>query len=181
MPRRSLPETIELGINRHLIEITDNKIKYLIQHKEYDFDPEEKVRAAVYIELIEDYHYSPIRIDFEIQVPRRTPGDFADIVIFEDDRRLSNYIVIETKREDCSEADLNQAIEQGFGNANSLRAKYLIIDNFAQRKIYDIANYRANERIANKIADIAANYGLIPIYRLSRGGGTTLEQYHLMN
>lgn len=48
MPRRTLEETIDLGIGRHLIEITDTKIKYLIQNKEYELEPEERVRAAVY-------------------------------------------------------------------------------------------------------------------------------------
>ena len=86
MPRRTLQETIDLGISRYLIEITDMKIKYLIQNKEYEFGPEERVRAAIYIELVEDYNYSPSRIDFEVQVPRRTPSDFADIVVYEGDK-----------------------------------------------------------------------------------------------
>lgn len=170
MPRKTLQETIELGVSRQLIEITDTKIKYLIQNKEYDLTPEERVRAAVYIELIEDCHYSPFRIDFEVQVPRRTPSDFADIVVYEDDERLSNYIVVENKRDDCSDAEFDQAIEQGFGNANSLRAKYLIIHNFNQRHVYDIANYPPNERAANRIGNVPINYGLVPNYRFSNGG-----------
>ncbi len=181
MPRRTLQETIDLGIRRLLIEITDTKVKYLIQNKEYDLDPEERVRAAVYIELVEDYHYSPFRIDFEVQVPRRTPSDFADIVVYEDNENLINYIVIENKREDCSDTEFNQGIEQGFGNSNSLRSKYLIIDNFRQKQIYDVAGYPANERVANRIADVPINYGLVPTFRLLRGGVTTSEESLLMN
>lgn len=176
MPRRTLQEIIDLGVSRQLIELTDTKIKYLIQNKEYDLTPEERVRVAVYIELIEDCHYSPFRIDFEVQVPRRTPSDFADIVVYEDDERLSNYIVVESKRDDCSEAEFGQAIEQGFGNANSLRSKYLIIHNFNQRQVYDIANYPPNERVANRIGAVPINYGLVPTYRLSNGGRDNLRR-----
>lgn len=176
MPRRTLQETIDLGISRYLIEITDMKIKYLIQNKEYEFGPEERVRAAIYIELVEDYNYSPSRIDFEVQVPRRTPSDFADIVVYEGDERLTNYVVVESKRENCSDTEFNQAIEQGFGNANSLRSKYLIVDNFRQRQVYDIGTYPANERVANRIADVPINYGLVPTYRLLRGGKDDLRR-----
>lgn len=176
MSRRTLEETLDLGIKRKLIEINNGIIKYIIQGKEYACTPEENVRAAVYVELVEDYHYSPYRIDFEVLVPRRMPGDFADIVVFEDDAKLSNYIVVETKRADCSDTDFEQAIEQGFGNANSLRAKYLIVDNFTRRQVYDVANYPPNERIANKIADIPINYGLVPTYKFVRGGTNDLRK-----
>ncbi len=176
MTRRTLEETIKLGISRKLIEITDEKVKYLIQSKDYDRGPEELVRAAIYVELVEDYHYSPSRIDFEVEVPRRTPSDFADIVVYEDDERQTNYIVVENKREDCSETEFAQAIEQGFGNANSLRAKFLIVDNFKQRRVYDVANYAPNERDADKIVDVPVNYGLVPKYRLIRGGRDDLRR-----
>jgi type I restriction enzyme M protein len=176
MRHRTLEEMIKLGISRKLIEITDEKVKYPIQSKDYDRDPEELVRAAIYIELVEDYHYSPFRIDFEVQVPRRNPSDFADIVVYEDNERRANYIVVENKREDCSETEFTQAIEQGFGNANSLRAKFLIVDNFKERRVYDVANYPPNERHANKIADVPLNYGLVPSYRLIRGGRDDLRR-----
>jgi type I restriction enzyme M protein len=166
MPRTTIDNLIQLGINRQLIEVNDINIKYHIQNKEYNQDPEEFVRAAVYVELVETYHYSPYRIDIEVQVPRRTPNDFADIVVFEDDTKLCNYIVVENKEANCSGPDFTQGIEQGFGNANSLRAKYLVVDNFIQRNIYDVHNFPANERDANRIADIPENYGLTPTYRI---------------
>lgn len=163
MRNKSLDDTIQLGINRNLIEKTDATIKYIIQNKEYNLDKEELVRAANYIELVENYNYSPALIDFEIQVPRRRPSDYADIVVFQEEDKLSNYIVIENKKQNCTDGEFNQAIEQGFGNANSLRSKYLIVDNFSNRIVYDVDNYPPNEREANKIGDIPINYGLILI------------------
>jgi len=170
MPRNNIQDILNIGISRKLIEIADTAIKYSIQDKEYAKEPEEIVRACTYVELVENYHYSPNRIDFEVPVPRRTPGDFADIVVFEDDEKTSNYIVVENKAQNCSEQEFTQAIEQGFGNANSLRAKFVVVDSFSNRLVYDVANYPPNEREANKIIDIPINYGLVVAYRLIRGG-----------
>jgi len=53
-------------------------------HPERWADPEEKVRAEFWAELIYKYEYQPARIRFEVNVPRRTPNDYADIVIYSD-------------------------------------------------------------------------------------------------
>src|SRR5690554_1421449 len=108
-------ELIKLGVKKNYISFsTDNKrITYVQQGKTYRFtDPEEFVRAEYYVELIEKYQYQPKRIDLEIVVPRRTPSDLADIVIYEDDEKLKPYIVIECKRDGISDAEFEQAIEQ---------------------------------------------------------------------
>lgn len=51
-------------------------------HSERWSDPEEKARAEFWAELIYKYQYRPERIRFEVKVPRRTPNDFADLVIY---------------------------------------------------------------------------------------------------
>jgi type I restriction enzyme M protein len=175
MPADNIQKMLNLGISRSLIEIKENRIRYLVQNKEYELDPEEKVRGAVYVQLVEKYQYSPTKIDFEVEVPRRTPADRADIVVFEDEDKLSNYIVVEAKRDRCPQEEFNQGREQGFGNANSLRAKYLIVDSYNRREVFDVANFPPNERKKNRIGDIPVNYGLVPEYRLSRGGENDLK------
>ena len=176
MTRKSIEQLIELGIHRNIIDMDDQKIKYLIQNKEYNIDPEERVRAAVYVELVEEYNYSPYNIDFEFPVPRRTPSDYADIVVFNDESHRDNYIVFECKREDLSQQEYIQGIEQGFGYANCLRSKFLVVDKFSERQAYDVANYAPNERDENKILNIPTNYGLIPTYRIQRGGDHDLRR-----
>jgi len=165
-------EYIKNGIEKGYISITaDNKkITYTHQGKTYKFtDPEEIVRAEYYIELIEMYQYQPQRIDFEIIVPRRTPSDLADIVIFEDNKKLKPYIVIECKRDGISDTEFEQAIEQAFGNANSLRAIFNGIIAGNTRRFFDIKNFAANERRKNIIADIPINYGKIQEFRFKKG------------
>lgn len=88
---------------------------------------------------------------------------------------MTNYIVVECKRKDCSDADFEQGIEQGFGGANALRSKFLLIDNFNKRLVYDVAGYAPNERDRNRIPDVPILYGLVPSYRLVRGGSNDLR------
>ena len=75
-------------------------------------DPEEKVRAEFYAELIYRYGYSPDRIGVEVTVPDRSPNDFADLVVFKDDERKRPFAVIECKKEAISDAEFAQAVEQ---------------------------------------------------------------------
>ncbi len=79
-------------------------------------DPEERVRAEFWADLIFDYEYPPERIGVEVTVPDRVPIDRADLVIFHDDRKTRPYAVIECKRDGISDAEFDQAIEQAVGN-----------------------------------------------------------------
>lgn len=77
-------------------------------HSERWGDPEEKVRAAFYAELIYQYGYKPSRIGVEVTVPRRTPADRADLVVYKDDEQTEPFIVIENKKDGISDNEFNQ-------------------------------------------------------------------------
>ncbi len=88
----------EQALKDGLAEITgegkNERIRYkAANHAERWADPEEKVRAEFWAELICKYQYAPERIRFEVTVPRRTPHDRADIVIYNDDELKSPYFV----------------------------------------------------------------------------------------
>jgi type I restriction enzyme M protein len=69
------------------------KIEYLPSgHKENLNDPEEKVRAEYYFDLIEKYGYPAVRIGLEVEMPDRTPERYADLVIYNDDEQTKPYI-----------------------------------------------------------------------------------------
>ncbi len=148
---------IQIGIANGLIQFNaeNTRITYVDRNKTYNFkDPEEIVRAESYIQLVEIYGYDPKRIDFEVTVPRRTPSDSADIVVYSDDACLAPYIVVECKKEAATNAEFKQAIEQGFGNANSLRAAFVWITSRTLSNYHDVANFAQQERIKNIIADL---------------------------
>ncbi len=105
-----------------------HKIYYVAEdHTERYSDPEEKVRAEFWAELIYVYGYEPQCIGVEITVPRRTPSDRADLVIYHDVEHKEPYAAIECKKDGISDAEFNQAIEQACGNHASLKAEYAMV------------------------------------------------------
>ena len=72
------------AIQRGLIEIHGDRIIYNIhQKKSYNWsDPEEWVRARTVAFLVLEKSYTPRSIRTEVIVPRRTPEDLADVVVY---------------------------------------------------------------------------------------------------
>lgn len=145
----------------HLQLITSGrteKIRYVaVNQAEKWSDPEEKVRAAYYNELIYRYGYKPEYIGVEVTVPDRTPVDRADLVIFRDKERTKPYAVIEFKRDGVSDTEFRQAVEQAFGNghAHKFRAEYIGVIAGQTRAFYDCSDkFGVLEREANIVADL---------------------------
>ena len=163
---------LHIGQQKGYIQILNEGaiIHYIVPDKRYRFtDPEEEVRARYYVELIERYQYPETRIDLEVAVPRRTPSDFADLVIFDSDAKTNPYIVVECKKDEISESEFNQAIEQVFGNCNSLRGHYAAVIAGNTRRFFDVKGYPSVERIENIIADIPVRYGRVEEWRYKKG------------
>ncbi len=150
------------GKTERILYVADNN------HSEKWADPEEKIRAAFYAELIYKYKYKPSRIGVEILVPRRTPSDRADLVIYKDDERKEPFAVIECKRDGISQAEFLQAIEQASGNCASLRASYAGVIAGITRRFLDYKNHPSQEREKNIISDLPENYGNPPEYKFYR-------------
>ena len=134
-------------------------------HSERYSDPEEKVRAELWAELVYKYEYSPERMSFEVPVPRRTPNDRADLVIYEDADHKSPYMVFECKRTDTSDAAFEQAIEQACGNRASLGAKYCGAVAGLTRRLLRFDDFPPGEREKNHLTDIPMRYGQPPAWR----------------
>jgi type I restriction enzyme M protein len=125
-------------------------------------DPEEKVRAAYYAELIYRYGYDPELLGVEVTVPDRVPYDRAEIVVFRDKARTRPFAVIECKRDGVTDTELKQAIEQAFGNghAHKFRAQYIGVIAGQTRAFYDCSDsFGALEREANIVADLPVKFG----------------------
>ncbi len=162
------------AIDRNLISIKKDKITYNInQKKEYIWsDPEEWVRAWTISFLVLRKSYTPKAIRTEVVVPRRTPNDFADIVVYKDENCREVYLVVENKREGLSKSERDQAIEQAFGNANSLRSPLALYDNGEESILFDVANYPQDERKENKKGSrdsIPVSYGNLPKFTYIAG------------
>ncbi|MCL5237384.1 MAG: N-6 DNA methylase [Nitrospirae bacterium] len=173
------PNVID-AIARGFIEIRSNRVQYNLNHKaQYDWtDPEEWVRARTIAFLIIVKGYPANRLRTEVTVPRRTPSDHADIVLYEDDRCQAPYLVVENKAAGQTKRARSQGIEQLFGNANSLRAVLGLYDEWSEDIFFDIANYPATERTANIKGTrntIPELYGKTPEYTFIAGGAVDIQ------
>ncbi|HEX77108.1 MAG TPA: N-6 DNA methylase [Dehalococcoidia bacterium] len=167
-------DLIRRAAERGYLEIRDNRVRYICRRVyDDDFtDPEEPVRAAIYAWLILEREYPNTQIDVEVTVPRRIPADRADIVVYEDARCLQPYLVVETKERGIGPTELARAIEQAFGNANSIRAKYALFDNLDSSRLYDVANFPPAERDANYLGpreNLPSEFGRALEFRLIAG------------
>src|SRR3989338_533496 len=88
---------IQRGIDRGIIKVESDGSK-ITYHCKRDYstsfkNPEEKIRASYFCELVLDYDYSTKNIDIEVIVPRRTPEHKPDIIVY--DEEGAEYLVIE--------------------------------------------------------------------------------------
>ena len=144
----------------------NERIHYVaVGHSERWADPEEKIRSEFWAELIYRCEYPPARISFEVNVPRRTPNDFADLVIYQDDELKSPYFVFECKRADISDPAFNQSIEQACGNRASLGAPYCGAIAGRTRRLLRFDRFPPGERDRNHLTDIPIRYGRPPEWR----------------
>ena len=162
---------IQKGIDKEIITVSSDGSK-ITYHCKRDYqtsfkNPEEKIRASYFAEIVLDYNYPIKNIDIEVNVPRRTPEDRADIVVY--DEEGAEYLVVECKKDGITDAEFKQAIEQAFGNANSLRSKFASVVAGITRTAFDVAGFKPSEREKNVISDIPKKYGETPKYRFIKG------------
>lgn len=130
-------EYIVLGERKGHILRDGDKIRYPIANKLYNFsESAEKARAIFYVELIEKYKYPIKKIRLEVEVPRRMPLDWVDIMVYEDDELQKPFLVVECKKDEISGAD----IEEVLGKAKLFKAKFAAVITEKKRMFFDLAN-----------------------------------------
>jgi type I restriction enzyme M protein len=167
-PKTYLEQAIQEGYANISGDGKTQRIRYVAaNHSEHWSHPEEKVRAEFWAELIYKYQYRPERMRIEVKVPRRTPHDLADIVIYgdKDDELKSPWFVFECKRPEVSDAEFSQAIEQACGNRASLGAHYAGTIAGLTRRLLRFDKFPAGERDKNIMTDIPIRYGKPPEWR----------------
>src|SRR5689334_1978894 len=108
------------GLKRKLIKISEDEkqISYVGHLKSRNFtNPEEKVQAEAFLNLVINYGYSPERIKLFVPVKMGVDTKEADLIIYNDDECLEPHILVECKRQEVSEQEFLQAIEQAHSYA----------------------------------------------------------------
>ena len=168
---KTTEDVMAAGKEKKLITIRDGRITYegTKGKKSYQFtDPEEPVRARVYVELIEKYKYPASRIDTEVYPPSRAPPYPADVVVYEDDEHEKVFIVVEVKA-DSSERNIEIAKREGLGNANLLNTKYLLLVCGEEELSYDVSSKPSLSSLEKYIiSQIPPKYGKLPKYKFKK-------------
>lgn len=168
------------SIERGYLSFDGGRITYNLNQRSSHMwsDPEEWVRAYSISYLILEKGYPANRMRTEVRVPRRTPNDYADIVIYKDDSCRQPYLVVECKSAGQSDPARKQGVEQLFGNANSLDAPLGLYEEFTESAFYDIDNHPPTERVENRKGSretLPAQYGEVPVYTFIAGASTDIK------
>ena len=165
---------VDQGLAKGLIafDVDQKNITYKVQNKRFRLsDPEEKVRANAYLSLVLEYGYSPGQIDIEVAIEHRVPNIYSDLVVYSDKSLKKPLITVECKREEASQGELDQGIEQGFGYANSMDADFVWMTSGIRNDYFRRDRAAPKERIANRLADLPrAGQKEISRARFTNGG-----------
>jgi len=153
---------IELGIDKNYLQIYKkngvNYISYTKAEKTYRFDdPEEKVRATVYVELIEKYGYPVEKIKLEEYPPVREGRKPADIVVY--DPNDFPFLVVEVKRKNATDEEISTGIRELFGNSNLFGVRWALFDCRSERRAYfSLTNFSLTKEADLRRPDIPRSY-----------------------
>lgn len=118
-----MDDIIRKGIEKGLISFNEDesRITYLYVNKTRNYlDPEEQVEAEAFLKLVMVYNYPVQRVKLFEKVKMGSSTKEADIIVYEDDLFASPSIIVECKKQDVSEAEFLQAIEQAASYAYAL-------------------------------------------------------------
>lgn len=151
-----MKDYINIGIEKRLISFNEDmsRITYVFQKKERNYNnPEEKVQAETFLRLILDYNYPVKRIKQFVPVTMGREVKEADIVVYEDDMCMSPHILVECKRQEVSEAEYQQAIEQAYSYAFALPCdvKYVWVTSGIKSDYFEVDK---NQNTRNQKPDI---------------------------
>ncbi len=121
------------------------------------------------------YGYAQKRIRLFVPVVMGSTTKEADIIVYNDDEQKSSHIVVECKKQEVSELEFTQAVEQGFSYAVAEGAKYVWITSGIKDEYYQVPTEKPKERIT--ITDIPqAGVETLARFKYAKGGGISNGQ-----
>ncbi|MCQ2391400.1 MAG: N-6 DNA methylase [Kiritimatiellae bacterium] len=162
-----------LGLAKRLIRISEDgkRVEYLNHGISRDWTkPEAIVEAKAYLTLALQYGYPDDRIRLFAPVTIGSSLREADIEVYADATHESPIIIVECKKEEVSEAEFRQAVEQAFSYAVSEGAKYVWTTSGIKNEYYEVPDKKPKAR--KTVADIP-RFGSMYIseYRYGVNGG----------
>ena len=172
-----MEDIIKKGVEKGLISFNEDysRITYTHINKSRSYlDPEEQVEAESFLKLVFVYNYPVHRIKLFEKVKMGSSTKEADIIVYEDNLFASPSIIVECKKQEVSEAEFVQAIEQAASYAYALSGtvKYIWTTSGIKDSYLQIDKERQT-RI--QIPNIPILGKPIPKYTFVKGGRTRNE------
>jgi len=165
---------IEKGIEQGLISFDESQkfITYINQSKPRKFtNPEEKIQADSFLKLVLEKGYPVEHIVQFLTVTMGSNKREADIVVFDDADHSKPIIVVECKKEDVSEQEFQQAVNQAFSYAHALAGsiKYIWVSSGLKDEYFQF-DKETNERKSETDIPVYGQDKVAP-YKYVKGGG----------
>lgn len=163
MEQQVISKYIKDGIFKKIIQFNEDnsRITYFDHTKSRNYNnPEERVQAEIYCQLILKYGYPKEQIKNFVSVTMGSTTKEADIIVYSDKECKKPYIIIECKEEEVSEQAFKMAEDQAFSYAYALagdtkwiwvtsriKNTFFKFDKNSQKKedATDIPSYGVNE------------------------------------
>ena len=152
---------IQEGIKRGFIELFNNSIRYINYHRSRNFNnPEEQVQAETFLKLVIDYNYPIENIKLYESVTMGASVKEADIIVYKDNKHSKPLIVIECKKQEVSDLEFKQAVNQAasYAYAKSGTIKYIWITSGLKDEYY----------LIDTESDIKQTVSNIPIFGVDK-------------
>ncbi len=169
-----IEDIIEQAIKDELISFNEDRsrITYIQENRSRNYkNPEEKVQAETYAQLVIEYNYDPKQIRNFVPVTMGSSIREADIVVYNDEACTKPHIIVECKRQEVSEMEFDQAINQALGYAQALAGttKYLWVTSQLKNEYFQVDKERHTR---NSITDIPQK-GVTTLspYKYAKNGG----------
>lgn len=167
---------IQQGLQAKLIELSadGSTITYVKQGKSRNFNnPEEKVQVEAFVRLVLEFGYPVENIKQFVSVKMGSDKREADIVVYEDALDSKPIIIVEAKKQEVTQAEFNQAINQCFSYANFISGagtiKYIWVYSTLLSEFY---RYDQTKNTREALTDLP-HFGsdTVAPYTFVKGGG----------
>jgi type I restriction enzyme M protein len=152
-------------------DLEEKYITYVHQNIKRNYqNPEEKVQAETFCKLVLYYGYPEKNIRQFISVTMGSSVREADIIVFKDDKLEQPYIVAECKKDEVSEGEFRQAVEQAFSYAQAIAGtvKYVWVTKGNKEEFYKFDKEKNKKTIASEIPFFGETS--TRKYRFAKGG-----------
>lgn len=172
----TLKEIIIEGQKTGLIKISNDAstITYINQNVSRNYNnPEERVQAETYCELVLNYNYPVENIRLYVKVTVGSDVKEADIIVYNDSECKRPHIIVECKKEEITEQEFKQAVRQAYSYAFATAGtvKYIWVTSGIKDEYYSFdKEIDSRESVTDipqyKVAKLAS-------YKFAKNGGIT--------